>query len=73
MAKINGFKHVKFCNNICILFSYTYVSENEINIILGQKLLAVEENESLQHHNSTEEILETCEEIEKQKPICLFF
>ena len=63
---------------------YLQASGKGINIIPGQKicssccmkLLAVEENEPLQHNNSTEEILESdteeeileesCEEIEKQ-------
>ena len=63
---------------------YLQASGKGINIIPGQKncsscylkLLAVEENEPLQHDNSTEEILESdteeeileenCEEIEKQ-------
>ena len=62
---------------------YLQASGKGINIIPGQKvclscymkLLAVEENEALQHNNSTEEILESdveweileesCEEIEK--------
>ena len=68
---------------------YLQASGNGINIIPGQKicsscymkLLAFEENEPLQHDNSTEEILqsntgeemleESCAEIEKQKlPVC---
>ena len=62
---------------------YLQASGKGINIIPGQKvcsscymkLLAVEENEALQHNNSTEEILESdveweileqsCDEIEK--------
>ena len=59
---------------------YLQASEKGINIIPGQKicslryikLLAVEENEPLQHENSTENILESDTEEKQNLSVCFF-
>ena len=78
------FLSVRFAERNILYEMYLQASGIEINIIPEQKicsscymkLLAVEENETLQHDNSTEEVLECdtedeileeiCQEIEKQ-------